>query len=1142
MSNELICQIIKINQYAYMDKPAIFEAITANGNIVKCINSFYSPIDISDKIIGKVSLQNDGYLNFIQRPYITIDIQTESIKSFMLRNLRVTGIYNIDDKYDKIRTLAKYCQKIDNKIKENRGEPILKTQEYEDINSYLTDLACKYHSNLNSSVYLGLIQSDFTEDQAKILLNRWYKKRCVRKITLFGISDKELEESYKSLDDLYNCIIKNPYMIGFIPIKKADEISKSLDLENPFNRSCGIIVREIFSKMKSGWTCVPISYMHKRFKNFYKYKNALIEDYEIKIVTFNNIEYVYFNYAYEIEQYVANYLNDLIIKNAINYIPPNIDNFIEYDPKKIILNNSYMYTCKTLTDEQKIAICGALNNKICIITGAGGTGKCLHPDTKILMADGSITKCSDIKIEDLIMGYDSKPRIVKSICSGIDDMYKIEYNGRFFICNKEHLLTVIYIPSIKKIKEGYKIGNKCFASKHLCESYLKNVNSKMFEIAVKDYIKYNDRKYLRLATAMVNYPNKITKLEPYIYGYCYNNFYGYININNDNIYNYISNFIKLEKCNGTEYFVDNIKENDTDYIINSYDIRLKVLAGIIDNNRTIIEPNRLIILTHNDKLADFVRRISLSMGFNYCLMKNNNEYSLIIRTDKLKYIPSIMWKFELDKNTCHSDSLYDIINKPDLYDFSMKFTCTFESNSIYNGFELAALDKNEYEGRFLLEDCTITHNTSIIKEIVNNLTYKKLKVVGTAFMGIAVDRLSEVMGDIGIIGTMDRLVKIAHSISKFDKLILEECSMIATPLFWLLITALPFEFDLIFVGDINQIQPIKWGMLMNALKTSRRIPMFVLTRNFRIEKSIADTIKAKAEGIELSRNDENNDHVILNNANYLIDEMRIKYSLDIPMVFQESNGFSVYEDCGVEVIKVILEALKNASVQEKDIVIMCPYNSELYELNFIAQDIFRKDNEYEIVKNKRLMIGDRMMCLSNNSKYKIYNGSDGILEEITKEGCLISFKDGVKILFKWDNDIVDTNDDYEDRNLYMKDVTHCFATTIDKMQGKDKAFCIIYLPKRILTNGEQSEFVTIQRFYTAITRAKKAVFIVGDKNAINLATKTLPKIKYENLANILMSMRVPELEDKLNKYTNPEYVSAIINIEEEEEEDFFDFD
>ena len=72
-----------------------------------------------------------------------------------------------------------------------------------------------------------------------------------------------------------------------------------------------------------------------------------------------------------------------------------------------------------------------------------GSGKCHGKDTEILLHNGKIKKVQDIKIGEQIMGDDSLPRNILSICKGKEQMYSINSNkGYSFKCNESHILSL----------------------------------------------------------------------------------------------------------------------------------------------------------------------------------------------------------------------------------------------------------------------------------------------------------------------------------------------------------------------------------------------------------------------------------------------------------------------------------------------------------------------------------------------------------------------------------------------------------------------------------------------------------------------------------------------------------------------------
>jgi len=80
-----------------------------------------------------------------------------------------------------------------------------------------------------------------------------------------------------------------------------------------------------------------------------------------------------------------------------------------------------------------------------LVAGAPGMGKCHGKGTPILMYDGSIKKVEDIKNGDLIMGPDSKPRIVLGNAHGYGKLYRvIPVKGDPYIVNEDHILSLKY--------------------------------------------------------------------------------------------------------------------------------------------------------------------------------------------------------------------------------------------------------------------------------------------------------------------------------------------------------------------------------------------------------------------------------------------------------------------------------------------------------------------------------------------------------------------------------------------------------------------------------------------------------------------------------------------------------------------------
>jgi len=79
-----------------------------------------------------------------------------------------------------------------------------------------------------------------------------------------------------------------------------------------------------------------------------------------------------------------------------------------------------------------------------ILRIATNGGKCLHPNTPVLLYDGRVIRAAQVRVGDLLMGPDSEPRRVTSTCDGAAQMYRVtpKRAGEPFECNSVHVLTI----------------------------------------------------------------------------------------------------------------------------------------------------------------------------------------------------------------------------------------------------------------------------------------------------------------------------------------------------------------------------------------------------------------------------------------------------------------------------------------------------------------------------------------------------------------------------------------------------------------------------------------------------------------------------------------------------------------------------
>jgi thymidylate kinase len=136
-----------------------------------------------------------------------------------------------------------------------------------------------------------------------------------------------------------------------------------------------------------------------------------------------------------------------------------------------------------------------------VIEGIDGSGKCFSAGTKVLMYDGSIKKIENIQVGDIVMGNDNTPRTVKSTHSGVDQMYDIiPRKGMTQRVNSKHTLVF----------------------KFACKKNFKNLiqDHGYVEMTAPEFLEQSKcfQRYAQLERKAINYPTQPVEIDPYILG------------------------------------------------------------------------------------------------------------------------------------------------------------------------------------------------------------------------------------------------------------------------------------------------------------------------------------------------------------------------------------------------------------------------------------------------------------------------------------------------------------------------------------------------------------------------------------------------------------------------------------------------
>ncbi len=364
-----------------------------------------------------------------------------------------------------------------------------------------------------------------------------------------------------------------------------------------------------------------------------------------------------------------------------------------------------------------------------IIAARPGMGKCLGKGTKVLMYNGSLKNVEEIQENELLMGDDSSARKVLSIARGQEKMYWIHQNKALsYRVNESHILSLKrsrnegnhkqgdvlnitvkdYLEKSDKFKsnyKGYKVGVE-FDSKELpLEPYY-------LGLWLGDGHSYSQR-ITNIDSEIIEYLNDYaTKLESELVVYEQENRTNNYSIVNRNKFT----SEEFNTCIQTELRTLGLIQNKhipNNYLINSTENRLQLLAGIIDSDGYYTsEFNCFEIVQKNEELLNQIKFLCDTLGFRTSVRKKKT-------TIKSTGFEGTAFRLRIFGN------LNDIptkVERKKAREWKSKvdwkvtgITVEYDKVDDYYGFEI---DGNRL---FLLGDCTVTHNTAFVLSMARNV-------------------------------------------------------------------------------------------------------------------------------------------------------------------------------------------------------------------------------------------------------------------------------------------------------------------------------------------------------------------------------------------------------------------------------------
>lgn len=390
--------------------------------------------------------------------------------------------------------------------------------------------------------------------------------------------------------------------------------------------------------------------------------------------------------------------------------------------------------------------------------------------------------------------------------------------------------------------------------------------------------------------------------------------------------------------------------------------------------------------------------------------------------------------------------------------------------------------------------------TTIISEIVHNLEKNGISYMVVSFTGKAVSRIREVIKRRSA-STMHRLIARNTMIPKFQHLIIDEASMVSLELMYDFVTTFTDPYKITFVGDINQLEPISWGGLLDQLLKTKRVPTYFLTKVHR-------TINTSENGI-------------LINATRIIEYAIETDSNSLPpFEFEVTSNFQTMEGTISDIMSLITLLIQKYGIKSEDLTIITPYNRDLTILNQQYQQIVNKGNKS--VTDSRgtcWMVNDRICLKENRYDINVMNGEEGIITDVGDKSITVKFKDGSVHDFNLEADTTQSksseffNDEeaMSTKELTVLSLCHSFAISVHRSQGSEWDYVIFYIPE----NLQNSRFLNRRLVYTALTRAKQAIWCIGNMISLNLAATRSQAYRCDNLA-----VRITHENEQINLLTS----------------------
>lgn len=371
-----------------------------------------------------------------------------------------------------------------------------------------------------------------------------------------------------------------------------------------------------------------------------------------------------------------------------------------------------------------------------------------------------------------------------------------------------------------------------------------------------------------------------------------------------------------------------------------------------------------------------------------------------------------------------------------------------------------------------------TGKTTIINLVIKIYREMGARILLAAPTGRAAKRMSEATGYPS--RTVHRLLEYSPQKGGFirnqdhplemDVLIVDEVSMVDTSLMYHLLKAVPGQATLVLVGDVYQLPSVGAGNVLKDIIRSGVIPVVELKEIFR--QAAESRIIVNAHRINSG----------------LLPEWRAERG---PL----EDFYFIEQDDPDQSLRIILELVCERIPKRfkfdrvEEIQVLSPMHKGVVgteNLNLKLQEALNPSRQELVRGERRFRLMDKVMQVRNNYDKEVFNGDIGRITSMDpEEQVLIVTYDGVPVPYDFSE---------------LDEIVHAYAISVHKSQGSEYPAVIVPILSQ--------HHLLLQRnlIYTAVTRAKELVVMVGSKKALAMGVRNdSPMRRYTYLAERLMS-------------------------------------